>query len=154
MTAESVVHEVERRCYRSRLGGQRPNACCRYLHGCKDPSRTLSSSVLLCKNVLHHMPSNQSIIQILKEVTRISEVAIVCEILDPMIKEGRWGRIRHYYYRHYLPEPEARFLTSTGVDELVSSLPRTTILERHNYRTINGVYACAILLGPQRVGRP
>jgi hypothetical protein len=86
--------------------------------------------------------------------TRISEVAIVCEILDPMIEEDRWGRIRHYYYRHHLPEPEARFLTSTGVDELVSSLPRTTILERHNYRTINGVYARAILLGPQRVGRP
>ena len=109
------------------------------------PFKAGQFDVSLCRNVLHHMPTHQDALTLLGELTRISRAVILCEILDPLAEEGRWGRLRHYYYRKYLPDDGDRFLTSLDFDELVSALPESKIVRRRNYTTINGVYACAIL---------
>jgi ubiquinone/menaquinone biosynthesis C-methylase UbiE len=102
-------------------------------------------SVGICKNAIHHMPSHRSAVQLLSELVRITRTAVICEILNPTVEEGQWGRLRHFYYRRYLPDPGERFLGSHDFDKLLSDIPQSMVISRQNYLTVNGVYACAIL---------
>lgn len=109
------------------------------------PFKSRQFAVSLCKNVIHHMPSGEAVGQLLAEASRISRNVIVCEILDPRVEEGTWGRLRHSYYRRYLPDTGDRFLTSRMLSDLLSSLPGLSLAVRSDFKTINGVYGCAVL---------
>jgi hypothetical protein len=115
------------------------------LDAANTPFKSQQFAVALCKNVIHHMPSDEAVGQLLAEAVRISRNVIVCEILDPRIEERMWGRLRHSYYRRYLPDTGDRFLTSPMLSDLLSSLPGLSVAARSDFRTINGVYGCAVL---------
>ena len=101
-------------------------------------------AVALVKNVLHHMPSPRDARALVREALRISRSVVLCEILDPTRVGGRWGRLRHHYYRRYLPDPGDQFLDSNEFDLLVTTAAADTIV-RVDYCTINGTYACTAL---------
>jgi hypothetical protein len=91
------------------------------------------------------MPTADDARAVLREALRIAESCVVCEILDPHVEEGLWGRLRHMYYCRFLPDPGTNFVSSAGLNEILESVSPNAVVDRWDVSTINGVYGCAIL---------
>lgn len=97
--------------------------------------------VAICKNVLHHMPDQDAVRRLISETIRISKRALIVEVMDPEF-EGKWGRLRHNYYVHFLQDAYVHFLTKPEFDALMEPY---RCLYRFDCHTFRGVYFMAVL---------
>lgn len=99
-----------------------------------------SVDVVLCKNVLHHMPDIASVHELLSEMCRVGRRVIIVEVMDPVF-ERRWGRLRHQYYLKFLHDAGSRFLSREEFSQLTGKYGRKELFEM---QTVRGVYMFAI----------
>ncbi|MCK0138919.1 class I SAM-dependent methyltransferase [Aliiroseovarius sp. F47248L] len=100
--------------------------------------------VAICKNVLHHMPDQDAVQQLVAETVRIAKRALIVEVMNPEF-EGKWGRLRHNYYVHFLQDAYVHFLSKPEFDELIKPYRCQYRFDCHTFR---GVYFMAVLSSP------
>jgi ubiquinone/menaquinone biosynthesis C-methylase UbiE len=105
------------------------------------PFNDCQFDVAICKNVLHHMPNQKAVEKLIAETVRISKRALIVEVMNPEF-EGRWGRLRHNYYVHFLQDAYVHFVSKAEFDELISPY---RCQYRFDCRTFRGVYFLAVL---------
>ena len=95
---------------------------------------------VICKNVLHHMPDQDSVQALISETRRVGRRALIVEVLDPKY-EGRWGRLRHRYYLDFLHDAGTHFLSRQEFHHLTDFPDRRELFEM---RTVRGIYQFAL----------
>lgn len=96
--------------------------------------------VVICKNVLHHMDSLDSVNKLISESIRIGKIAIIIDVLNPKY-ENKWGRLRHKYYTNFLHDVGQFLLNRKQFQSLTEKPERTDLFEM---KTIRGIYMFAI----------
>ncbi len=100
--------------------------------------------VSICKNVLHHMPDQDAVQRLIAETVRVAKKALIVEVMNPEF-EGRWGRLRHNYYVHFLHDAFVHFLSKSEFEALIEPY---TCQYRFDCHTFRGVYFMAVLSSP------
>lgn len=95
---------------------------------------------VVCKNVLHHMPDQDSVQALISETRRVGRRSLIVEVLDPNY-EGSWGRLRHRYYLNFLHDAGTHFLSREEFRRLTDFPDRHDIFEMC---TVRGVYQFAL----------
>jgi ubiquinone/menaquinone biosynthesis C-methylase UbiE len=103
------------------------------------PFRDQAFDFVICKNVLHHMPDQESVMGLLAEVQRVGRRALVIEVLDPKY-DGRYWKLRDRYYRKFLKDVGGHLLSREEFKALTVSDSRMKIFEME---TLRGIYQLA-----------
>ena len=103
------------------------------------PFRDNAFDCVICKNVLHHMPDQDSFVSLIREILRVGKRVIIVEILDPK-QDGRRLKIRDRYYKHFLKDVGGNFLSREEFETFTNLGNRTQHFE---VVTLRGVYQIA-----------
>ncbi len=99
--------------------------------------------VVLCKNTLHHMHSEEEIRALLGSMKKISRRLILMDIEDPHRSSVR-ARVWNWYYRTFLGDQGGYFLTRARFVEIVRNFFPERKVQFRNIATLKGNYMVAV----------
>ncbi|WKD34829.1 class I SAM-dependent methyltransferase [Streptomyces xanthophaeus] len=104
------------------------------------PFTSKAFSVAICKNVLHHMPSADAARKLIDECIRVSNRAVIIEVMDP--PTGHLGsRVMYRYYLDFLKDAAVHFYSKREFEQLTEN---EQLSDRFHMSTIRGVYQFAV----------
>lgn len=75
-----------------------------------------------CSNTLHHMPDEESLINLLKSMLRVGKKIVIFEIEDPEIIGGFPYYLNKYWYRGFLKDAGEKYLSYNDFKKIITQV--------------------------------
>lgn len=113
-------------------------------HNALDLPFAVRFDVVLCKNTLHHMHSQDEINTLLISLKRVSKRLVIMDVENPRSSTKRAG-IWNWYYRKFLGDQGGYFLSHPRFMEIIRGFFPNGKHQFHNVSTIKGDYMIAVV---------
>lgn len=108
------------------------------------PFRENAFGVALCCNTLHHMPSEEHLVDLFKNLTRVAEKVVIVEIESPEKTGGFPKFLNKYYYEGFLRDVGEHYLTQQEFkDKIDTNCKDNADINYSNFKNIQGNYMIA-----------
>ncbi|OGO83829.1 MAG: hypothetical protein A2Y18_03605 [Clostridiales bacterium GWD2_32_19] len=108
--------------------------------------------VSYCSNTLHHMPSKEHLIGMLRKMFEISKKMVIVEIEDPKIMGGFPYVLNKYWYMGFLGDVGGAYLSKEAFEELFNNLFENEAEINYRYFTnIQGRYMIAEIVKKRKM---
>lgn len=138
-----VANDIEWKQLRTSSGhyANRPRNLMFFNHDARNLPFASRFDISLCKNVLHHMPTDEDLCKLLRSIRKVSNRILIIDPEDP--HASKRGLLWNLYYRHILDDQGEKFLTRSDFEASVRRLfPHDTVKISY-LKTIKGYFMIA-----------